>query len=148
MAKVLVDAGAQDIPVGTPIFVTVDDAEFVAAFKDFAVAAESESETVAAETVIAETVAAAEPAPTPVVVAEKEVVVAAAAPAPAVVAAVVAAAEPVPVAEKASAAAVPLVFRRDWGSGVSSSPLAHRLSAEQKKYIERFGPTLQQPLDL
>lgn len=144
MAKVLVDAGAQDIPVGTPIFVTVDDAEFVAAFKDFTVAAESEPET--AEPVAAETVAAAEPAPAPVVVAEKEVIVAvAAAPAPVPVAAVVAA-EPVPVGVEASA--VPLVFRRDWGSGVSGSPLAHRLSAEQKKYIERFGPTLQQPLDL
>ena len=100
MAKVLVDAGAQDIPVGTPIFVTVDDADFVAAFKDFTIAPESKSETaeavetVAAATVAAETVAAAEPAPAPVVV-EKEVVPAVA-PAPAPLAAV--AAEPVPVA--------------------------------------------------
>lgn len=37
MAKHLVEAGTQDIPVGTPIFVTVDDADSVAAFKNFIV---------------------------------------------------------------------------------------------------------------
>lgn len=41
MAKILVSAGTQDIPVGTPIFVTVDDADSVPAFKDFTVAAEA-----------------------------------------------------------------------------------------------------------
>lgn len=37
MAKHLVEEGTQDIPVGTPIFVTVEDADSVAAFKDFTV---------------------------------------------------------------------------------------------------------------
>ena len=92
MAKILVEAGAQDIPVGTPIFVTVDDAEFVSAFKDFEVAAELATP---AEAIASETVAVAEPAPAPVAVEEKKV---AAAPAPVV------AAEPVPVAVAAVSA--------------------------------------------
>lgn len=37
MAKQLVEAGIQDIAVGTPIFVTVEDADAVAAFADFTV---------------------------------------------------------------------------------------------------------------
>ncbi|CAM9190045.1 unnamed protein product [Scytosiphon promiscuus] len=148
MAKHLVEAGTQDIPVGTPIFVTVEDAESVAAFKDFkpeAVAEEVEQE--------AEAPAAAASTPEPV--AEKEEPAPAPAPEPAPVA---------PVAESAPAPPAPatappaeetrapkgspaLVFKRDWGSGVQGSPLAHRLSAEQKKYVERFGSTLQQPLE-
>ena len=117
MAKVLVDAGTQDIPVGTPIFVTVDDAEFVSAFKDFAVAAESEPETV-------EPVAAAEAAPAAVAVAEKEVAVAAAeAPAPVPVVAAepvpvaAVAAEPVPVAVEAPGEFPECLFWRGGGGG-------------------------------
>lgn len=60
MAKILVATGTQDIPVGTPIFVTVEDAESVAAFKDFT--AEAEAAAPAAENpapVVEEKVAAA-----------------------------------------------------------------------------------------
>lgn len=41
MAKHLVEAGTQDIPVGTPIFVTVEEAGDVDAFKDFTLDAEA-----------------------------------------------------------------------------------------------------------
>lgn len=131
MAKHLVEAGTQDIPVGTPIFVTVDDADSVAAFKDFeaeAVVEGAEAEPEAApapepaapEPVVEEKVAVAAPAPAP-----------AAAPTPPAPAAPAAAAAPV--VEAAPPAPVPstggtvgLVFKRDWGSGVDGSPLAHR----------------------
>lgn len=129
MAKHLVEAGTQDIPVGTPIFVTVDDADSVAAFKDF------EAETVAeeGEPEAAPTPASEPAAPEPVV--EEKVAVAAPAPAPAAVAAPPAPATPAtaPVVEAPPAAQVSspgatvgLVFKRDWGSGVDGSPLAHR----------------------
>lgn len=131
MAKHLVETGTQDIPVGTPIFVTVDDADSVAAFKDF------EAEVVAEEP---EVEAASAPAPEPAapepVVEEKAAAAVAPAPAPAAApappapAAPVAAAAPVVEARAApassSGATVGLVFKRDWGSGVDSSPLAHR----------------------
>ena len=126
MAKHLVEAGTQDIPVGTPIFVTVDDADSVSAFKDFeaeAVAEEPEAEAApttepepaAPEPVVEEKVAAAAtPAPAPAPAA------APAPPAPAVDA------TPVVEAPAAPASSAGLVFKRDWGSGVDSSPLAHR----------------------
>lgn len=126
MAKHLVEAGTQDIPVGTPIFVTVEDADSVAAFKDF------EAEPVAEEGGEAE---AAPPAPEPAApepVVEEEVAAAAApAPTPATAPAPPAPAAPVVEAPKEAApspagATVGLVFKRDWGSGVEGSPLAHR----------------------
>lgn len=128
MAKHLVEAGTQDIPVGTPIFVTVDDADSVAAFKDFepeVVAEEAEPEAAPAP-------APEPPAPEPVV--EEEVAAAAAvtpAPAPAAAPAPPAAAAPVveaapPAPASSAGATVGLVFKRDWGSGVDGSPLAHR----------------------
>lgn len=129
MAKHLVEAGAQDIPVGTPIFVTVEDADSVAAFKDFK--PEAVAEEAAAPT--------ADAAPTPEPVAEEKVAVAAPPPPPAPAAAPAAAPPAAPVAAMPAAhteaAPVPapkaqttsgLVFKRDWGSGVSGSPLAHR----------------------
>ncbi len=39
LAKILVAAGTKDIPLGAPVFVIVDDAKDVAAFKDFKAAA-------------------------------------------------------------------------------------------------------------
>ncbi|CAM9386850.1 unnamed protein product, partial [Sphacelaria rigidula] len=145
MAKHLVESGAQDIPVGTPIFVTVDDASAVDAFKDFTADAAAPPPPEAAETET-EKVESPPPSPPP----------AAAPPAPKaepVAAPPAAAAKPVPVAAPAVApgaaqgAAVHKVFKRDWGSGVKGSPLAHRMSAEQKKYVEKFGSTLQTPLE-
>ncbi|CAN0021400.1 unnamed protein product, partial [Hapterophycus canaliculatus] len=127
MAKHLVEAGTQDIPVGTPIFVTVEDAESVAAFKDFkpeAVAEEAEeAEAPAAVAATPEPVAEKEQqAPAPAVEAPAAPIPAAApaAPAPATAAPAPAGGPPAPKATPA------LVFKRDWGSGVEGSPLAHR----------------------
>lgn len=124
MAKHLVEAGTQDIPVGTPIFVTVDEADSVAAFKDFqaqAVVEEGEVEAASApEPVVEEKVAAAAPAATP----SPPPAAAPAPPAPAATAASVVEAPPAPVSSPG--ATVGLVFKRDWGSGVHGSPLTHR----------------------
>lgn len=129
MAKHLVEAGTQDIPVGTPIFVTVEDADSVAAFKDFKPEA-------VAEEVQEEAEAPAAAAATPEPVAKKEEAAPAPAPEPAPTAptpkpAPAAAAAPVtsaPPAEETPApkASPALVFKREWGSGVQGSPLAHR----------------------
>lgn len=95
MAKHLVESGAQDIPVGTPIFVTVDDASAVDAFKDFTADAAAPPPPEAAETET-EKVESPPPSPPP----------AAAPPAPKaepVAAPPAAAAKPVPVAAPAVA---------------------------------------------
>ncbi|CAN0039326.1 unnamed protein product [Ectocarpus sp. 4 AP-2014] len=145
MAKHLVEAGTQDIAVGTPIFVTVDDADSVAAFKDFeAEAVQGEPEAAAPAAEAAPTPEEAAPAPTPKKEAPPAPEAAPApppAPAPAPTPAAPVEQPPAPVSSPE------LVFKRDWGSGVRGSALAHRMSAEQKKYVERFGSTLQQPLD-
>ncbi|CAB1115665.1 unnamed protein product [Ectocarpus sp. CCAP 1310/34] len=147
MAKHLVEAGTQDIAVGTPIFVTVDDADSVAAFKDFeAEAVQGEPEAAAPAAEAAPTPKEAAPAPA----AKKE-----APPAPEAAPAAAPASAPAPAPTPAASVEQPpapvssqeLVFKRDWGSGVRGSALAHRMSAEQKKYVKRFGSTLQQPLD-
>lgn len=133
MAKHLVEAGTQDIPVGTPIFVTVDDADSVAAFKDFKVeAVVEEAGAPAADTVTTpepvaeEKIAAAAPTPPPPAPAAAPAAAppAAPAPAPAPVAAAPVGAAPAPVSKPETTSG--LVFKRDWGSGVSGSPLAHR----------------------
>jgi pyruvate dehydrogenase E2 component (dihydrolipoamide acetyltransferase) len=136
VAKILVDASNADIPVGVPIIVTVEEEEDVAAFKDFVVEAPEEP-------------AAAEPEPAPAAVATPAPVVEAApepvvAPAPA----------PVPTPEPVVEAVVeaPVVSSAptvgpSWGNFARvSSPLAGALSADQKKYVEKYGSTGQVPL--
>lgn len=141
MAKHLVEAGTQDIPVGTPIFVTVEDADSVAAFKDF------KPEAVSGEAAAP----AADADPTPEPIAEEKVAVAAPSPspspAPAAAPAAVPPAAPAVAAAHTEAAPVPapkpettsgLVFKRDWGSGVSGSPLAHRYVNKGVIYVRFF----------
>lgn len=96
MAKHLVDAGAQDIAVGTPIFVTVDEAADVAAFKDFTVEAETAPPAAeAAEPTPVVEKAAAAPVPAPAAPAPPISPVPAAAPLPATAAPAVEAPAPV-----------------------------------------------------
>lgn len=129
MAKLLVKAGTQDIPVGTPIFVTVEDADSVAAFKDFEPEAVAEEEaapaadTATPEPVAEEKVAAAAPPPAP---AAAPAAAPPAAPAPAAAAPVETSPQAAPVLVSKPETTSGLVFKRDWGSGVRGSPLAHR----------------------
>ena len=67
IAKILVDAGSgEDIPVGTPIMVTVEEEEDVDAFKDFEVPAEEPTEAPAAAPVAAIEETPPPPPPAPV----------------------------------------------------------------------------------
>eukprot|EP00339_Tiarina_fusa_P015021 CAMPEP_0117073260 /NCGR_PEP_ID=MMETSP0472-20121206/51604_1 /TAXON_ID=693140 ORGANISM="Tiarina fusus, Strain LIS" /NCGR_SAMPLE_ID=MMETSP0472 /ASSEMBLY_ACC=CAM_ASM_000603 /LENGTH=229 /DNA_ID=CAMNT_0004797779 /DNA_START=99 /DNA_END=788 /DNA_ORIENTATION=+ len=133
IAKILVEAGnGDDIPCGTPIMVTVEEAEDLAAFKDFKV--EAAPEPVAAEP------PAPEPTPAPV---------APPTPAPAVAAAEpVAVPVPEPVAPPAMedlVAAIAPVMSTGWGE-FAKMKLVNTLSKQQKEYVEKYGTSGQVPL--
>lgn len=143
-AKILMDAGSgADIPVGTPIMVTVEELADVAAFADFVLEASAPPP------------APAVAAPTPTVV-SAPVPVAAPTPAPVVVAAapVVPPAAPVPVAVsvpppsmKALIEAVAPVMSTGWGDFAKlNSPILKTLSKQQAGYVEKYGSTGQIPL--
>jgi pyruvate dehydrogenase E2 component (dihydrolipoamide acetyltransferase) len=131
VAKVLVAEGAE-VPVGSPIMVTVEDKADIAAFADFVAPAAALAAAPAAAPVPVAPVAAAVPAP----------VVAAVVAAP--VAASVAVA-PAPVrAASVPVAAVPAAastFVRGWGTGAKKSAIASILAQEQNAYIAKYGRT-------
>jgi len=137
VAKILVEAGSADIACGSPILVTVEEEDDVAAFADYVV------EEVAAESA-PEPTPAAEPTPAPapvVAAAPAPVPVAEVAPEPIVAAAVAA-----PVVAEVVVASAPTVGT-SWGNFASvRSPLASILSADQKKYVDKYGSTGQVPL--
>ena len=141
VAKILVEAGSADIACGRPILITVEEEEDVAAFADY-VAEE------VAEEAAPEPAAAPEPTPAPA-----PVVAAAPVPAPVAAAAPVPVVEAVPepiiaapVVEAVVAASAPTVGT-SWGNFASvRSPLASILSADQKKYVDKYGSTGQVPL--
>ncbi|KAL3907324.1 MAG: hypothetical protein SGARI_003591 [Bacillariaceae sp.] len=136
IAKILVDAGGgEDIVVGTPIMVTVEEQDDIAAFADFVV----EEEAPAPAPVEA---AAPEPAPAPTP-APAKVEAAAAPPAPAPEAA---APVPPPAMEDLVQAIAP-VMSTGWGEFAKvNSPLLKTLSKQQTDYIEKYGTTGQVPL--
>lgn len=138
VAKILVDAGTADITVGKPIMVTVEEEDDVAAFADFVVEEEETSPAPVEEKV------SAPPEPTP-----------APEPITPVVAAPVVEAVPVPIAEdpvpvveaETIVAEDASIVGTSWGNFAKiKSPLASILSADQKKYIEKYGSTGQVPL--
>jgi pyruvate dehydrogenase E2 component (dihydrolipoamide acetyltransferase) len=133
VVKILVNAGGDDIVVGTPIMVTVEEEDDVGAFANFVV--EAAPEPVAEEPKVEAT--PPPPSPPPAV---------AAAPA----------APPAPVAEPAAvappemeelAAAVAPVMSTGWGNFAKiNSPIAKTLSKQQNDYVEKYGTTGQVPL--
>mmetsp|Transcript_32297 Transcript_32297/g.65980 ORF Transcript_32297/g.65980 Transcript_32297/m.65980 type:complete len:248 (-) Transcript_32297:300-1043(-) len=145
VAKILEEAGqGKELPVGTPILVTVEEEEDVAAFKDYVpeAAAAPPAEEKKEEVVAAAAAPPPPPPPTPAPVA-----VSAPPPAPTPTPAA-----PEPVPEEAAplaaapAAAVPTVGP-SWGNlARGASPIAKTLAAEQRAYIEKYGSTGQVPL--
>jgi pyruvate dehydrogenase E2 component (dihydrolipoamide acetyltransferase) len=138
LAKILVPVGPDDIPIGGPIMVTVEEEEYVAAFKDFvapqAAAAAPPPPAAVAPTPPPPQVQAAVPPPPPAPVA--------APPAPAPVAAAV----PPPTMESLMAAVAP-VMSTGWGGFAKiNSPLAKTLSKSQKAYVTKYGTTGHLPL--
>jgi len=140
IAKILMDAGSDDIKVGVPIMITVEEEEDIAAFADFVLEEPAAPPAAAPEPI-------AEPAPAPVVEASTP----APTPPPAPV-------EPTPVTAiaegaidapemKTMAAAVAPVMSTGWGEFAKvNSPILKTLSKEQKDYVEKYGTTGQVPL--
>ncbi|VEU38604.1 unnamed protein product [Pseudo-nitzschia multistriata] len=139
IAKILMQAGSgDDIEVGVPIMVTVEEEEDVAAFADF-VLEEAPAEA-APEPASAPEVA---PAPEPVAVAAPPP----AAPAPVVVEEPAAAAAAAPGPTEEMAAAVAPVLSTGWGSFAAvNSPIAKTLAKQQSEYVALYGTTGQVPL--
>ena len=132
------EPGTEDIEVGVPIMVTVEEEEDVAAFADFVLEEEASApEPVAEPEPAAPVVEASTPAPPPPApVAEPTPVVAAATPA---------AVEPPEM--EAMAAAIAPVMSTGWGDFAKvNSPIVKTLSKQQKDYIEKYGTTGQVPL--
>lgn len=128
------DAGSEDIEVGVPIMVTVEEEEDIAAFANFVLE---------------------EPAEPPAIVPEPAPVVKASTPAPPPPPAPV---EPAPVAAieeesvdppdmETMAAAVAPILSTGWGDFAKvNSPIIKTLSKQQKEYVEKYGTTGQVPL--
>ena len=124
LAKILINEGTSDLPVGTPIAVLVEEEEDIAAFVDFV-----------PPSMVVDTPAAAAPVVDVAAVAAAPV---AAAPVVAVAAAVAA---PVVTAAPAGDIDGSLTFER-YGDGVRRSALSAYLLAEQEQYQETYGSTL------
>lgn len=149
VAKLLVAEGTPDINVGTPILVTVEEEEHVAAFANFTVEAGASTLTPA----FAEAPAAAAtssppppPPPAPAAIAPAPVAPPVAVPAatlPPPVAPAPVAATPPPAALPSS----PPTQAPSWGQSIHrTSPIAKTLSASQKSYIDKYGSTGQIPM--
>lgn len=140
IAKILMDAGdGQDVEVGTPILVTVEEEGHVAAFADFVAPASDAPPAAAAPAAAAPPPPAPEPKPTPIAtpVAPEPVIVATPPPPPV-------AAPPPPVAAPVEGAPA---FSTAWGlSVVNTSPLAKTLAKQQAAYIEKYGTAGQRPI--
>ncbi len=133
VAKILVQAGTADVAVGVPVLVTVEEEDDVEAFKDYVVEVEEELPEVKEEEVpvpesIAVTPLVVTPEVTPVPKSDTELV-----------------ATPVSLVDD-DTREVP-TMGPTWGNFASvKSPLAALLSADQNKYIEKYGSTGQVPL--
>ena len=141
VAKLLLQAGeGKDLAIGTPIMITVEDSEDVAAFKDYVHKDDGASATPPSPppAAVPEPKVEATPAPPPPAPVETAAPVApAAVPAPAVVA------TPPPPPQPTSGPQ----FNVAWGLGAASkSPMAKTLAKEHTEYIEKYGTTGQRPL--
>eukprot|EP01041_Mallomonas_annulata_P011617 gene11617-24321_t len=149
IAKILAKEG-EDIAVGAPIMILVEEQESLGKFADFKVpssptaAPKSVAPTPipvkAAETTPVKASPAASPATPPVKVETKTATISS--PSPAAVA-------PVSVPQNASAP----VERKGsvsvlWGTGASKSGLASKLASDQQEYIKKFGSTGHIPLKI
>ena len=150
IAKLLIDAGVE-VPVGSPMMVTVEEESFIAAFADYVppameatAAAVITSTTIAApiiEKVLAPPVLAVAPVvATPVIVAPPKAV-----PTQAPKVDVL-----IPVIQSSIPAAAQILsgsYSVNWSKGaVARSAIANKLSKDQQAYILRYGRSGQKPL--
>ncbi len=143
VAKLLVTEGTQDIPVGTPIFVTVEEEDHVAAFSDYVV------EEAAAPAAAATPPPPPTPPPAAAAPPAKPAAPPVAAPPPPTPPPAAATAPPKPAAPPtpATAPTPPLTQAPSLGQAIQrTSPIAKTLSASQKAYVEKYGATGQLPI--
>lgn len=137
VARLLTNDGTEDIPVGAPIMVTVEEPDHIAAFANFeapTIEEEEKPETPAPPV-------AATPEPTPPVAAAAAAVAAPEPTPPAPVAATPVAAPPI------AATTLAPTLAPAWGASAKiASPIAKTLSAQQQAYVELYGTTGQLPL--
>ena len=132
IAKILATEG-QEVKVGDPVFVSVEDAADIAAFANFEAPASA---------------AVAAPTPTPVVTAPVVTAPVAATPV-AAVPSPVAASSSAPVAAPTPSAtfAVTASVKTMWQSG-RAGPLSEKLAASQNEYTEKYGRSLHKPMKM
>lgn len=136
VAKLIIPGNTEDVGVGVPIMVTVEEEEDVGAFADFVAPEAPEAEEPAKEE--APVAAAAAPPPPPPPAAEPAVPP----PPPAVEEPVVAAAAPASPESSSAPTMGPA-----WGTMAKvASPLAKTLASQQQAYVDSYGTTGQVPL--
>ena len=147
VAKFLVEEKSGTYPLGTPIAITLDDIDDLAAFR----AADAEGLVTVSQPTSATEAPPADPTPqavqtqaapsTPAVEtprSEPE----AAAPAPAPPAVV----EPIPEQPSSAAAEAVVYYSPRWGTMAAKSALATKMAMDQSAYIEKYGSTGQQTI--
>jgi len=141
IAKILVEAG-KEVKVGDPIMVTVDEAEFVKAFENFALTAAPAVPAAQPSTKPAVEAPKASPAPEPTVQKkiEQTKTVESKPPTPPTPAT-----KPVPPLPSTSkpAPSTTGILSFQWGTGVAKSPLAKKIAADQTAYIAKYGRSAQ-----
>jgi len=137
IAKILMEADSgEDIEVGIPIMVTVEEAEEVAAFSDFVVENSAAPPTEPAVEPEPIAVATPEPPKTTLITPSEPVTVAAGAPA-----------EVAPPEMEFMAEAVAPILSTGWGEFAKiNSPILKTLSKQQCDYVKKYGTTGQVPL--
>lgn len=157
VAKILVEAGAEEIPVGKPIMVTVEEEEDVAAFANYSPPEEATAPAPSnKEEEEAPKAAESSPAPSQ---GEEEPKAAESSPAPSQEEEVPKAAEstppppqqetrpPPPSLAQSGAPTTTSAPSSGWGSlAFVNSPIVKTLRKKQKAYIETYGTTGQAPL--
>ena len=139
IAKILVEPG-KEVPVGTPILITVEDVDSVAAFKDYVVDAAPSTAAVPPVVVpVAAPVAVPPTAPKIAVQVTPAPVVSSPAPVQVAAPAVPAAVYPAVTSTSSTSEASTALLSFIWGTGVSKSAIYSRLSSEQQAYILKYG---------
>lgn len=144
VAKLLVKEGTEDVACGAPIMITVEEAEDVAAFANYVLT--DAVAPVAKKEEPSPAVPVAAPPPPPVVAPAASAAPPTSPALPVEAPAVAVAAEDLSsVINAQTKSATPTTMA--WGKLAKvHSPLAGTLSAQQKKYIEKYGTTGQVPL--
>lgn len=146
IAKILQDAG-QEIAVGAPILISVEDEGDISAFENY----------VASAAPVAAPEAPVTPAPTPTPTPVAAALVDTPAPTPAVTAASIPTPAPAPVpvpvpvaVEAATAVLAPTgVYTPVWsGKPKDTGALSKKLAADQLRYIEKYGRSAYKPISM